>query len=59
MHGVGHVFVEEAWRQFDFKPFVPVEAQKLPDPEFPTVKFPNPEEKGASQPPPRRSFVIH
>lgn len=27
-----------------FQPFITVEEQKLPDPEFPTVKFPNPEE---------------
>lgn len=26
------------------QPFIAVEEQKLPDPEFPTVKFPNPEE---------------
>jgi len=27
-----------------FQPFITVEEQKVPDPEFPTVKFPNPEE---------------
>lgn len=27
-----------------FQPFITVEEQKLPDPEFSTVKFPNPEE---------------
>jgi phosphomannomutase len=27
-----------------FQPFVVVEEQKEPDPEFPTVEFPNPEE---------------
>lgn len=26
------------------QPFVPVKEQMVPDPEFPTVKFPNPEE---------------
>ena len=47
MHGVGHVFVEEAWRTFGFQPFTPCAIQKDPNPDFPTVKFPNPEEKGA------------
>lgn len=29
---------------YSFQPFITVEEQKLPDPEFSTVKFPNPEE---------------
>lgn len=29
---------------YSLQPFIIVEEQKLPDPEFPTVKFPNPEE---------------
>jgi len=44
MHGVGYLYMEEAFRTAKFKPFVVVEEQRDPDPEFPTVKFPNPEE---------------
>jgi len=47
MHGVGHVFVSRSFECFGFKPFIPVKEQQSPDPEFPTVKFPNPEEAGA------------
>jgi phosphomannomutase len=46
MHGVGHVFVDRGFECFGFKPFIPVKEQQHPDPEFPTVKFPNPEEAG-------------
>jgi phosphomannomutase len=48
MHGVGHVFVNRGFERFGFKPFIPVKEQQHPDPEFPTVKFPNPEEAGRS-----------
>lgn len=44
MHGVGYNFMKKAFEIANFEPFVVVEEQKLPDPEFPTVKFPNPEE---------------
>lgn len=47
MHGVSDPFISEAFRQVGFAPCIPVEKQRLPDPNFPTVKFPNPEEKGA------------
>jgi len=47
MHGVGYLYMEEAFRTAKFKPFVVVEEQRVPDPEFPTVKFPNPEEDSA------------
>jgi phosphoglucomutase len=50
LHGVGHPFVEEAFEKFQLPPFIPVKEQQIPDPEFPTVKFPNPEEKGAAYP---------
>lgn len=44
MHGVGYEYMTAAFNAANLKPFVVVEEQKLPDPEFPTVKFPNPEE---------------
>jgi len=47
MHGVGHPFVVKAFEVFGLPPFTAVKSQQDPDPEFPTVKFPNPEEKGA------------
>lgn len=46
MHGVGHAFAWKAFELYGFAPFIPVKEQQDPDPEFPTVKFPNPEEKG-------------
>ena len=48
MHGVGYPFANKAFEVFGFPPFISVDAQKEPDPEFPTVTFPNPEEKGRS-----------
>lgn len=44
MHGVGHRYMERAFKECGFKEFVPVREQMEPDPEFPTVRFPNPEE---------------
>ncbi len=50
MHGVGHPFAVKAFRTFGLSPFVPTLSQIIPDPDFPTVAFPNPEEgKGALQ----------
>jgi phosphomannomutase len=46
MHGVSDVFAARAFKIFGFAPFIPVQEQQMPDPEFPTVQFPNPEEKG-------------
>lgn len=44
VHGVGHKFVQLAFKAFDLSPPFAVPEQKDPDPEFPTVKYPNPEE---------------
>ncbi|XP_047119897.1 phosphoglucomutase-2 isoform X3 [Schistocerca piceifrons] len=44
LHGVGYPYMLQAFNTANFKPFIVVEEQKEPDPEFPTVKFPNPEE---------------
>jgi phosphomannomutase len=46
MHGVSNVFMKRAFEIYGFAAFTPVKEQEDPDPEFPTVKFPNPEEKG-------------
>eukprot|EP00475_Leptophrys_vorax_P045602 TRINITY_DN9530_c0_g2_i1.p1 TRINITY_DN9530_c0_g2~~TRINITY_DN9530_c0_g2_i1.p1 ORF type:complete len:610 (-),score=133.24 TRINITY_DN9530_c0_g2_i1:1580-3409(-) len=48
MHGVGYQWAKDAFSRFNLPMFVPVPLQVEPDPEFPTVAFPNPEEgKGA------------
>jgi phosphomannomutase len=47
MHGVGRKWMERAWLTFGHPPFYTVPEQADPDPTFPTVAFPNPEEKGA------------
>lgn len=48
MHGVGLEAARQVVRILGTEEdFVVVEEQARPDPDFPTVKFPNPEEKGA------------
>lgn len=47
MHGVGHYYLTQALKIAGFENIFPVELQQAPDPDFPTVKFPNPEEAGA------------
>jgi phosphoglucomutase len=47
MHGVSDYYIKRAFKSFGFAPFIPVKEQRKPDPDFPTVRFPNPEEKGA------------
>ncbi|MCL6424257.1 phospho-sugar mutase [Brachybacterium sp. JHP9] len=47
MHGVGGQAAQAAFQRAGFTEVHPVAKQADPDPDFPTVAFPNPEEKGA------------
>ena len=44
MHGVGTPFAKRAFEVFGLPPFISVDKQIKPDPDFSTVEFPNPEE---------------
>lgn len=46
LHGVGWPVVKEIFERTGYK-ISPVESQMIPDSNFPTVSFPNPEEPGA------------
>lgn len=47
MHGVGCPYAKRSFQAFNLPPFLAVPSQEKPDPDFFTVPFPNPEEKGA------------
>jgi len=47
MHGVGAPFAHRAFKEAGFQNVSTVALQEKPDADFPTVRFPNPEEKGA------------
>lgn len=47
MHGVGGALMVQSLAEAGFKTVAPVPEQQEPDGRFPTVRFPNPEEKGA------------
>lgn len=47
LHGVGALSVEGAMQRAGFPQLHTEPSQREPDPDFPTVAFPNPEEKGA------------
>lgn len=47
MHGVGWRTLKDVFEACDFSEPIAVVEQRDPDPAFPTVAFPNPEEKGA------------
>jgi len=47
LHGVGGASVVELFRRAEYAPLHLVEPQFEPDGNFPTVRFPNPEEEGA------------
>lgn len=47
MHGVGTETAQAVFKRAGFQPLILVDEQCQPDPDFPTVAFPNPEEPGA------------
>ena len=45
LHGSGNKPVRRILREIGFEDVIVVNEQELPDPEFPTIKYPNPEER--------------
>lgn len=50
LHGVGHDWARRAFETFGLPPFADVPFQRRPDPDFPSVVVPNPEEAIALAP---------
>lgn len=48
LHGVGDRVWQKVFHKAGFTSLRVVESQQNPDPDFPTVRFPNPEEEGAT-----------
>ncbi|MGA1324212.1 MAG: phospho-sugar mutase [Candidatus Nanopelagicales bacterium] len=48
LHGVGDEVWQKVFYKAGFTSLHVVESQQSPDPDFPTVRFPNPEEQGAT-----------
>lgn len=48
MHGVGYPAIEQMFKVSGLPPVISVEEQQDPDPEFRTVRYPNPEEGASS-----------
>lgn len=48
MHGVGYEFIRQNFAATSLRPVLAVEEQRDANPDFPTVRFPNPEEGASS-----------
>lgn len=46
-HGIGYPYILDMFKRFNLPKPIPCEEQCEPDPAFPTLPFPNPEEAGA------------
>lgn len=48
MHGVGYEYIRQNFEAVHLRPVLAVAEQRDADPDFPTVRFPNPEEGASS-----------